>query len=83
MPPARAIATAIFHSVTVSMLALTIGISMVMWRDSCVAVLTSPRERTGERFGTNNTSSNVSPRSGRIFMVVILSSRLKRRIGYC
>jgi hypothetical protein len=55
---------------------------MVMWRDSCVAVLTSPRERTGERFGTNNTSSKVSPRSGRIFMVVILSSRLKWRVGY-
>jgi hypothetical protein len=66
MPPARAIATAICDSVTVSILALTIGMAMQIRGVRQVAVLTSVREYTWERLGTNSTSSNVKPGFGRI-----------------
>jgi hypothetical protein len=39
-----------------------------MRREKRVAVLTSPRDRTGERLGTSSTSSKVKPSFGRIFM---------------
>ena len=61
IPPSRAISLAIRASVTVSMLALTIGIASVMPRHSCVRVSTCWRVLTPDRRGTSSTSSNVSP----------------------
>jgi hypothetical protein len=48
MPPWRAIVIAISLSVTVSMLALTIGMCMPSDLLNGVAVLVSPRDRTAE-----------------------------------
>ena len=61
MPPACARAMAMPVSVTVSMLALRIGMFSRMLAVSWVAVFTSWRELTGERLGVRSTSSNVNP----------------------
>src|SRR5437764_13873658 len=71
MPPWLAIATAMAASVTVSMLALTMGMPRVMCRERRVAVDTCLREATSERLGTSSTSSYVSP-WGRKSAIVIL-----------
>src|SRR5262245_38563964 len=59
MPPSRASAIAISDSVTVSIAALTIGISSSMWREKRVRVATS-RGCTSASRGTSRTSSKVS-----------------------
>ncbi len=56
-PPARAIAIAIRASVTVSMLAATIGAVIVSLRVRRALVSTSEREPMPERRGTSRTSS--------------------------
>ena len=64
----RAIAIAIAASVTVSMLALRIGICNWIRAVKRVTVSTSWRETTGERLGTSSTSSKVRPFWERIFI---------------
>ena len=59
---------AISLSVTVSMLAETIGISRRIWGVSQVWVEASLRLRIDERRGTNKTSSNVRPVTGLTFI---------------
>src|SRR5919197_6077343 len=71
IPPWLAIATAMAASVTVSMLALTMGMPRVMCRERRVAVDTCRREGTSERLGTSSTSSYVSP-CGRKSAIVML-----------
>ena len=61
MPPARAMATAMADSVTVSMLALTRGIRRAMLRDRRVLRSACDRLVMSEYFGTKRTSSKVSP----------------------
>ena len=56
-PPARAIATAIRASHTVSMFAATTGTASPSPRASRVVVLTSARDAICERRGTSRTSS--------------------------
>ena len=61
MPPFCAMAMAMRASVTVSMLALTMGTLSGIDAVNRVAVLTSPREANGDRLGTSSTSSKVRP----------------------
>ena len=58
-PPARAIAIAMRASVTVSMLAATIGAVIVSLRVSRAEVSTSDREPMPDLRGTSRTSSYV------------------------
>ena len=57
MPPCRAISIAMLLSVTVSILAETIGIFRRMLRESDVVVSTVRREVTVVRWGVISTSS--------------------------
>jgi hypothetical protein len=57
MPPCRAIAVAMWDSVTVSILAATTGICKRMLRDRLVEVSTCRRDFIEDRTGTSNTSS--------------------------
>src|SRR3989344_5482255 len=59
IPPACAIAMAIFDSVTVSMFAETIGKSKIILREKLERKETSLRENTKDLRGTNKTSSKV------------------------
>jgi hypothetical protein len=61
-------AIAIGASVTVSMLALAMGTRNRIVGVSQVEVSTSWREAIADRFGTNSTSSKVSPLLTRIFI---------------
>ena len=62
-----------------------IGMFSFTFRDSFVAVLTSFRERTGPRFGTNKTSSYVSPShiffSMSIFFKEKISGFVKKKLA--
>jgi hypothetical protein len=60
-PPSRAMAMAMSLSVTASMLALTMGTAISMWRENRDRVSTCAREVTSDRWGTSKTSSNVRP----------------------
>jgi hypothetical protein len=68
IPPARAMATAISLSVTVSILAETIGICRFNFDVSRVWVDSFLRDATSEYCGTSNTSSYVRATSGKIFI---------------